>query len=149
MRTVIEVDQSNKIEQPRSTTIAFSDGVSFAIILPHYESRKCSKLWNQNDRGCPFYRPEDRPPALRLGGHCCQGVTHTCSVHNGAVFAGPRRRWPPDHFRNIISCLSTRVIFEKPMRFVSNQLSDVIQVITTFLAINLRHLCVCLCAYLY
>ena len=33
--TVIEVDQSNKIEQPRSTTIAFSDGVSFAIILPH------------------------------------------------------------------------------------------------------------------
>ena len=35
MRTVVEVDQSNKIEQPRKTTIAFSDGVSFAIILPH------------------------------------------------------------------------------------------------------------------
>ena len=35
MRTVVEVDQSNKIEQPRKTTIAFSDGVSFAVILPH------------------------------------------------------------------------------------------------------------------
>jgi hypothetical protein len=35
MRTIVEVDQSNKIEQPRKTTIAFSDGVSFAVILPH------------------------------------------------------------------------------------------------------------------
>ncbi len=35
MRTVVEVDQSKKIEQPRKTTIAFSDGVSFAVILPH------------------------------------------------------------------------------------------------------------------
>lgn len=31
----IEVDQSVKIEQPSSTVIAFSNGVSFAIILPH------------------------------------------------------------------------------------------------------------------
>lgn len=35
MHTVVEADHSNKIEQSRKTTIAFSDGVSFAIILPH------------------------------------------------------------------------------------------------------------------
>ncbi len=34
-RATIEVDQSNKIEQPRATVIAFSDGISFAVILPH------------------------------------------------------------------------------------------------------------------
>ena len=57
MRTVIEVDQSNKIEQPRSTTIAFSDGVSFAIILPH--KMKTEAVRDGRDRGYRIIRIEE------------------------------------------------------------------------------------------